>query len=169
MLLRQTSASRSGAIQLSLLLAGTGLLTAPDDHRTRFGALALDACPYRHRSGNWEIAPCALGILGFMELTGRGVAEPASVDRGWLSAGIDLQMFWLLGRGVVFESGLRRYRATGATSPTTRTRPIQVIAATPVISPLVRAGSAIDSETGPFVLQNAEPVRSRDRMPGLRE
>ncbi len=139
MLLRETNASTSGAVQLSLLFASTGLLTAPDDHRTRFGALALDACPFRHRSGSWEIAPCALGTLGFLELTGRGVAEPASVDRAWLSAGIDVQMSWLLGRGVVFEGAL------GATVPLARHRyytnePDQVLTATPAISPLLRVG-----------------------------
>src|SRR6187402_3237417 len=116
MLLRETSASKSGAVQLSLLFAGTGLLTAPDDHRTRFGALALDACPFRHRSGSFEIAPCALATLGFLEMTGRGVSEPATVSRAWLSAGIDLQLSWLLGRGVVFEGAL------GATVPLVRHR-----------------------------------------------
>ncbi|MEI9950438.1 MAG: hypothetical protein WDO74_16005 [Pseudomonadota bacterium] len=139
MLLREANASTSGAVQLSLLFAGTGLLTAPDDHRTRFGALAVDACPFRHRSGSWELAPCALGSLGFMELTGRGVAEPTTVNRVWLSAGIDLQMSCLLGRGLVFESAL------GATVPLARHRyytntPDQVVTATPVISPLLRLG-----------------------------
>jgi hypothetical protein len=139
MLLRQANASTSSAVQLSLLFAGTGLLTAPDDHSTRFAALALDACPYRHRTGNWEIAPCALATLGFLELTGRGVAEPETVNRAWASVGIDLQLSWLLGRGVVFES------AFGATVPLSRHRyytntPDQVVAATPVISPLVRIG-----------------------------
>jgi hypothetical protein len=138
-LLRQANASTSGAVQLSLLFAGTGLLTAPDDHQTRFGALSLDACPFRHHSGHWELAPCALGLLGFLELTGRGVSEPETVNRAWLSAGIDLQVFYLLGRGVVFESAL------GATVPLARHRyytntPDQVLAATPAISPLVRAG-----------------------------
>ena len=139
MLLRQANANTSGAIQLSLLFAGTGLLTAPDDHRTRFGALALDACPFRHRTGNWEIAPCALGTVGFLELTGRGVDQPATVSRAWMSAGLDLQLSSLLGRGVVFES------AFGATVPLARHRyytnaPDQVVAATPVISALVRLG-----------------------------
>jgi hypothetical protein len=139
MLLREANASTSSGLQLSLLFAGTGLLTAPDDHRTRFGGLALDACPYRRRSGSWEIAPCALGTLGFLEMTGRGVAEPATVTRTWLSIGVDLQLSWLLGRGVVFEGAL------GATVPLSPHRyytntPDQVIAATPAISPLVRAG-----------------------------
>jgi hypothetical protein len=139
MLLREANATTSSAVQLSLLFAGTGLLTAPDDHRTRFGALALDACPFRHRTGSWELAPCALATLGFLEMTGRGVAEPATVNRAWLSAGIDLQMFWLLGRGVVFEGTL------GATVPLAPHRyytssPDQVVASTPAISPLVRAG-----------------------------
>ncbi len=139
MLLRETKASTSSAVQLSLLFAGTGLLSAPGDHRTRFGALALDACPFRHRSGSWEIAPCALATLGFLELTGRGVTEPRTVDRAWFSAGIDLQVSWLLGRGIVFEGAL------GASVPLARHRyytntPEQVVAATPAVSPLVRAG-----------------------------
>lgn len=139
MLLRETNESTSGAIQLSLLFAGTGLLTAPADHSTRFGALAVDACPFRHRTGNWEIAPCALATFGFLELTGRGVDEPKTVARGWFSAGVDLQLFWLLGRGVVLESAL------GASVPFPRHRyytdaPEQVVTATPVISPLLRVG-----------------------------
>lgn len=139
MLLREASSSTSRAVQLSLLFASTGLLTAPDDHRTRFGALALDACPFRHRTGRWEIAPCALGTLGFLELTGRGVAQPTTVDRAWLSAGIDLQLFWLLGHGVVLESAL------GASVPLLRHRyytntPDQVVATTPAVSPLLRLG-----------------------------
>jgi len=139
MLLREANASTSSGVQLSLLFAGTGLLTAPEDHRTRFGALALDACPFRHRSGSWEIAPCALATLGFLEMTGRGVSEPTTVNRAWLSAGLDLQMSWLLGRGFVFEGAL------GATVPLSPHRyytntPDQVIASTPVISPLARAG-----------------------------
>ena len=139
MLLRQASASTSRAVQLSLLFASTGLLSAPDDHQTRFGALALDACPFRHKTGRWEIAPCALATLGFLELTGRGVAEPATVDRAWLSAGLDLQLAWLLGRGVVFESAL------GASVPLVRHRyytntPDQLVTTTPAVSPLLRLG-----------------------------
>jgi len=139
MLLRQASATTSRAVQFSLLFASTGLLSAPDDHSTRFGAIALDACPFRHRSGRWEIAPCALATLGFLELTGREVAEPKTVDRAWLSAGLDLQVFWLLGRGVVLESAL------GASVPLVRHRyytntPEQVVATTPAVSPLLRVG-----------------------------
>lgn len=139
MLLRKADASRSGAVQLSLLFAGTGLLTAPEDHRTRFGALALDGCPFRYHSGSLELSPCALAAIGFLEMTGRGVAEPATVNRAWLSAGVDLQLAWLLGRGIVFEGAL------GATVPLARHRyytntPDQVVAATPVVSPLLRLG-----------------------------
>jgi hypothetical protein len=139
MLLRRAKASSSGAVQLSLLFAGTGLPSAPDDHQTRFGALTLDGCPFRHQSGNWEFAPCALGALGFTELTGRGLVTPATVNRTWFSAGIDLQVFWLLGRGMVFES------AFGASVPLVRRRyytnsPDQVVASTPALSPLVRLG-----------------------------
>jgi hypothetical protein len=139
MLLREANATTSSAMQLSILFAGTGLLITPDDHRTRFGAFALDACPFRHRSGNLEFAPCALATLGILEMTGEGVAEPATVDRTWLSAGLDLQLFWHLGQGVVFEGAL------GGTVPLSRHRyytnaPAQVIAATPAVSPLLRAG-----------------------------
>lgn len=139
MLLRRANASTSSGVQLSLLFAGTGLLTAPDDHRTRFGALALDACPLRHLTGKWEFAPCALATVGFLELTGRGVAEPETVHRAWWSAGLDLQISALLGRGVVFESAL------GATVPLVGHRyytnsPEQVVTETPVVSPIVRLG-----------------------------
>jgi len=139
MLLRRGSATRGSSVQLSMLYAGTGMLTAPDDHRTRFGALALDACPFRYSSGSWELAPCALGEIGFLEMTGRGVAEPATVSRAWLSLGVDLQVAYLLGRGVVFEGAL------GATVPLLRhtyytNTPDQVVASTAVVSPLLRLG-----------------------------
>jgi len=139
MLLRRANASTSSAVQLSLMYAGTGLLTAPDDHSTRFGALALDACPFRYHSGAWEFAPCALATLGFLELTGRGVSDPETVSHAWWSAGIDLQMTVLLGRGVVFESAL------AATVPLVRHRyytnsPEQLVTETPVVSPLLRLG-----------------------------
>lgn len=139
MLLHKANTTRSGAVQLSLLFAGTGMLTAPEDHRTRFGALALDGCPYRYHSGSLELSPCALATIGFLEMTGRGVPEPVTVNRAWLSAGVDLQLAWLLGRAVVFEGSL------GATIPLARHRyytntPDQVVAATPVVSPLLRLG-----------------------------
>lgn len=139
MFVRKTNDSTSSALQLSLMLAGTGLLTAPDDHRTNFGALALDACPFRHHTGSWEFAPCALATIGFLELTGRDVGEPETVDRAWWSAGVDFQVAVLLGEGVVFESAL------AATVPLVRHRyytssPEQVVTETPVISPLLRVG-----------------------------
>lgn len=139
MLLRQANASTSSAVQLSLMFAGTGLLTAPDDHSTRFGALALDACPFRHHSGQWEFAPCALATVGFLELTGRGISDPETVDHAWWSAGLDLQMAVLLGRGLVLESAL------AATVPLVRHRyytnsPDQVVTETPTLSPLLRLG-----------------------------
>jgi hypothetical protein len=139
MLLRQANANRGSSVRLAVLYAGTGTLTAPDDHRTRFGALALDACPFRQRSGSWEFAPCALAEIGFLEMTGRGVEEPATVSRAWLSAGVDLQVAYLLGRGVVFEGAL------GATVPFLRhtyytNTPDQVVASTAVVSPLLRLG-----------------------------
>ncbi|HET7539631.1 MAG TPA: hypothetical protein VFK05_07160 [Polyangiaceae bacterium] len=139
MMLRKTDASTSSGLQVSLLYAGTGLLTAPDDHRTRFGALALDACPYRHHTGKWELAPCALGTVGFLELTGRGVAVPETVNRAWWSIGVDLQASVLLGGGVVFESAL------ALTVPLLRHRyymnsPDQVLTSTVAVSPLLRLG-----------------------------
>ena len=136
---RSASASTSSAVQVSLLFASTGVLSAPSDHRTRFGALALDACPWRHHSGAFEFAPCALAALGFLELSGRGLAEPETVDRAWWSAGLDLQLSWLLGGGYVFEGAL------GATVPLVKHRyftnaPDHVVTETPALSPLARIG-----------------------------
>lgn len=138
-LLREVDASTSRAVQLSFLFASTGLPTAPEDHRTRFGALALDACPFRHRSGSFEIAPCALAAFGFLELTGRRLAEPLTVNRAWWSAGVDLQLSWLLGGGFLLDGAL------AATVPLVRHRYYtntadRVVAETPLVSPLLRAG-----------------------------
>ena len=57
----------------------------------------------------------------------------------WLSAGVDFQAAYLLGRGVVFEGAL------GATVPLLRhtyytNTPDQVVASTAVVSPLLRLG-----------------------------
>jgi len=140
MLLRRAdSGARSSGVQISLLYAGTGLLTAPDDHSTRFGALALDACPFRYHTGKWELSPCALGMIGFLELSGRNLAEPETVNRAWWSLGLDLQASLLLGRGLVFESAL------ALTVPLLRHRyytnsPDNVLTRTAVVSPLLRLG-----------------------------
>ncbi len=139
MLLRKADHNKSSAVQVSLLFAGTGLLTAPDDHSTRFGALALDACPFRYHAGKWELAPCALATIGFLELTGRGVAVPETVNRAWWSVGVDLQVSFPLGGGVVFES------AFALTVPLLRHRyytnsPDQVLTRTALVSPMLRLG-----------------------------
>jgi len=139
MLLRDANASTSSALQLSLLFASTGLPPAPEDHRTRFAAIALDVCPFRHHSGSLEFAPCALAALGVLELSGSRLTQPETVDRAWWSAGVDLQVSWLLGRNFVFEGAL------AATVPLVRHRyfassPDHLVAGTPAISPLVRAG-----------------------------
>jgi hypothetical protein len=139
MLLRKVDASMSSAVQISVLFAGTGLLTAPADHSTRFGALGLDACPFRYHTGSWELSPCALATVGFLELTGRGVAEPETVNRAWWSVGVDLQVSLLLGRGVVFES------AFALSVPLLRHRyytnsPDQVLSSTAWVSPMLRLG-----------------------------
>jgi hypothetical protein len=138
-LLRATGEHRSASLELSLLFATTGALASPADHKADFEGISLDACPLRWQFGNIELGPCALANVGILDATGRGISEPATVDRGWWSAGLDFQLAALLGRGFVFESAL------GASAPLVKRRfylsvPGQVIAETPVISPLLRLG-----------------------------
>ena len=140
--LREASPRTSSSVQLALLFASTGFPSAPSDHRTRFGALVLDACPWRHRVSDVELAPCALGSFGVLEATGRDISNAATVDRAWWSAGLDAQLSWLLGRGWVFEGAL------GGTVPLVRRRYFtntaeHVVAETPLISPLARLGIGV--------------------------
>ncbi len=137
--LRESSASTSSSFQVALAFASTGFPNSPSDHRARFGALSLDACPWRRRFSDVELAPCALASLGVLEVTGRGVSDAKTVDRAWFSAGLDGQLSWLLGHGWAFEGAL------GGTVPLVRRRYFtsdaeHVVAQTPVVSPLVRLG-----------------------------
>ncbi|HEX3775988.1 MAG TPA: hypothetical protein VHV51_16060 [Polyangiaceae bacterium] len=136
---RDIGESYDSSLELSLLFADSGLVSEPSDHRSEFVALALDACPVGFRFGGIELAPCALGLGGVLGATGRGIAEPATVSRGWWSAGLDFKLSVLLGRGFVFESAL------GASAALEKRRfyetaPTRIIAETPVISPILRLG-----------------------------
>lgn len=138
-LLRDTSASTSASVQLSLLWATTGALTSPATHRARLSALLLDACPVRFKVRSLELAPCLLGSAGVLEATGRDLAETATVDRTWWSAGVDAQVSVALGAGFQVEGAL------GGSLPFWRrrfytTEPQQVVTETPVVSPLARLG-----------------------------
>jgi hypothetical protein len=140
--LREANPHTSSSVQLTLSFASTGLPSAPSDHRTRFGAFALDACPWRHRVADVELAPCALGSFGVLEVTGRAVSNEKTVDRAWWSAGLDVQLSWLIGRGWVFEGAL------GGTVPLVRRRYFandadHVVAETPLVSPLARFGIGV--------------------------
>jgi hypothetical protein len=136
---RETSPHTSSGLQLALLFASTDFPSSPSDHHTRFGALALDVCPWRYRVGDVELAPCALGSFGVLELTGREVSGAKTVDRAWWSAGLDAQLSLLLGSGWVLEGAL------GGTVPLVRRRYFtndaeHVVAETPAISALARLG-----------------------------
>lgn len=140
--LREASPYTSSSVQLALSFASTGLPSAPSDHRARFGALLLDACPWRHRMGDVELAPCALGSFGVLEVSGRAISDAKTVDRAWWSAGLDAQLSWLLGSGWVFEGAL------GGTVPLVRRRYFandsdHVVAETPLVSPLARFGIGV--------------------------
>jgi hypothetical protein len=136
---RDSGESHYSSLELSLLFAKSGLGSNPSDHRSDFAALALDACPLGFRFGGVEFAPCALAIGGVLGATGRGVAEPTTVSRGWWSAGLDFKLSLSLGRGFMFESAL------GASAALEKRRfyetdPGRIVAETPVISPILRLG-----------------------------
>lgn len=137
--LRESTASTSSSFQVALAFASTGFPTSPSDHRARIGALSLDVCPWRPRFADVELAPCALGSLGVLEVTGRDVSDAKTVDRAWFSAGLDGQLSWRLGHGWVFEGAL------GGSVPLVRRRYFtsdaqHVVAQTPVVAPVVRLG-----------------------------
>jgi hypothetical protein len=140
--LREASPHTSSSVQLSLLFASSGLPSAPSDHRTRFGALALDVCPWRLRLADVELAPCALGSFGVLEVAGREVSDAKTVDRAWWGVGLDAQLSWLLGRGWVFEGAL------GGSVPLVRRRYFtnaadHVVSETPPIAPIARVGIGV--------------------------
>jgi hypothetical protein len=137
--LKKTGEARLASLELSLWFATSGVLAFPANHQARFEGLSLDACPARFQFGSVELGPCALVTAGALETTGRGVAEPASVEHAWWSAGLDFQWSILLGGGVVLESAL------GGSVPLAKRRfylsqPGHVIAETPLVSPVLRLG-----------------------------
>lgn len=139
---RDQSSNTSSGVQLAFLFASTGFPRSPTDHRTRFGALVLDACPWRRRFAGIELAPCALGAFGVLEMTGRDIFEPKTVDRAWWSAGLDAELSVPLGGGWVLEGAL------GGSVPLVRRRyfidsAAHVVAESPAVSPLARLGVGV--------------------------
>jgi len=127
------------ALELSLLFARSGLLSEPRDHESDFDGVALDACPVGFRLGAIELGPCALAVAGVLGATGRNVAQPVTVARGFWSGGLDFKLSAVLGGGFALEGAL------GGTVPFVERRfyetdPGRVIAKTPAISPLLRLG-----------------------------
>lgn len=137
--LRKLAENRSAALELSLLFAATASSSPTADHRADLEGLSLAICPVRWQFGSVELGPCALGIAGVLEATGRGVAEPQTITRSWWSAGLDVQLSAVLGSGFVLESGL------GASAPLVKRKfylnvPAQIVAETPTIAPMAHIG-----------------------------
>jgi hypothetical protein len=137
--LRKLAENRSASLELSLLFAATAASSPAAGHRAQLEGLSLAACPVRWQFGSIELSPCALGIAGVLEATGRGVAEPETITRSWWSAGVDVQLSALLGDGFVLESGV------GASVPLVKRKfyldvPSQIVTQTPVIAPMAHVG-----------------------------
>jgi hypothetical protein len=138
---RRWQSSRFSAFELSLLFAKAGLLSTPRDYESDFEGLVLDACPVGFHTGAIDLAPCALAVGGVLGATGRNVAEPATVSRGFWSAGLDFKLSATIGHGFAFAGTL------GAAAPLVERRfyegdPGRLVAKTPLISPLLRLGLA---------------------------
>lgn len=136
---RRNAGHAFSALELSLLFAKSGLFSTPSDHTSEFAGLAIDACPLGFRVGSVELGPCLLAVGGVLGATGRNIAQPQTVSRGFWSAGLDFKLSALLAGGFVFEGTL------GGAAPLVERRfyetdPARVIAKTPVISPLLRLG-----------------------------
>ena len=136
---RRWQHDRFSALELSLMFAKTGVVSTPSDLKSDFEGLALDACPLGFRVGPVDLGPCVLALAGVLGASGRNVAEPQTVSRGFWSAGLDFRMSALLGHGFTFEGAL------GGAAPLVERQfyeddPGRVIAKTPVISPLLRLG-----------------------------
>ncbi len=136
---RQVDPRISRSLELALSFVSSGLPAAPSDHRARLGALTLAVCPWQYRWHDLDLAPCALGMFGVLEVTGKGIPDAKTVDRAWWSAGLDARVKWLLGQGWFVED------AFGATVPLVRRRfytsdAAHVVAETPAVAVFMRLG-----------------------------
>jgi hypothetical protein len=136
---------KSGVFRPALGLAPTyarnDVLSSPEDAQIALLGGSATLCPLRFTASIVTVQPCALVLAGWLRATGRQVTHVATVDRSWLSAGLTVRSAAALGRGfsVELEGGIAAPLVERSFYVTV---PKNVIAKTPVISPMVSLGLA---------------------------
>ncbi|WP_433927540.1 hypothetical protein AB3662_31040 [Sorangium cellulosum] len=139
-LTQRTGSALSPSFGLSLIHARNDLMPGADRASVQWTSATLTACPLR-----WEIAhafsaaPCITASGGWLAATGQGITSPESAARSWWSAGGLARAALSLGESTALEV------EAGLAVPLFRRRftigsPAEMIAETPVISPLASAG-----------------------------
>lgn len=115
------------------------LWSAPESVFIGWTTVALSACPVRWNWGAIRLQPCAVGIGGWLDASGRSISQPKSALRTWWSAGGLVRAAWELGERSALELEL------AGTLPLIRRRfvlevPGRLIAETPRVSMLASVG-----------------------------
>jgi hypothetical protein len=136
---------KSGVFRPALGLAPTyvrnDVFRSPEDAQITLLGGGATVCPLRFSASIVTVQPCALVLAGWLRATGRQVTHVATVDRSWLSAGLTVRLAAVLGRGfsVELEGGIA---APLVERSFYVTLPRNIVAKTPVISPMVSLGLA---------------------------
>ena len=136
----RNAADRAGAsVGLTFLYASNDLLQTPAEIAAKWMALAASACPGWSVGRTVTLQPCAQAIGGWLAASGRGLTNPSSVGRSWLSAGALVRADAHLGAGFSIEL------EAGASIPILRRRfivttPEGTVGETPTVAPIVTLG-----------------------------
>ena len=126
-------------VGLGLLHARNDVWSDPDRAAVELTAATLSVCAGSFDLGaRLSVSPCALGIGGFLDASGRGVSTPDSAVRSWWSAGPLLSLEASLGAVGLEVSGalgipLMKRRFVSGT-------PSEPAGETPDVSPLLALG-----------------------------
>jgi hypothetical protein len=136
---RRTADGAGASIGLSFLYVPNDVLQNADNVAVRWTAVALTACPGLSLGHVVTLQPCAQAIGGWLAASGRGLTNPESVGRSWLSAGAMLRAVAGIGAGFSLEL------EAGASVPLFRrtfmsTTPERTVGETPTIAPMGALG-----------------------------
>lgn len=136
---RNSAGGPGASLGVTFLYASNDLVQSPGEIAAKWMALAATACPGWSVGRIVTLQPCAQAIGGWLAASGRGLTNPASVGRSWLSAGALVRAEAHLGAGFSVEL------EAGASVPILRRRfivttPEGTVGETPTIAPIVTLG-----------------------------
>lgn len=140
---RKTFGQGQGAFRPTVGLAVSyvrnDVFQTPQDAEVALLGGGATLCPLRLAASILTVRPCALVLAGWLRAAGRQVTHVNTVDRAWLSAGLTVRSAAALGRGlsVELEGGISAPLLERSFYSTV---PRNVVAKTPVISPIVSVG-----------------------------